>query len=48
MYCQKENRAYPYIHLWLFIPLNKIKSYNIFQFNTHNKTTASLWVNSLF
>ena len=22
----KENRAYPYIKLWLFIPLNKMKS----------------------
>ena len=27
-----ENRAYPYIKLWLFILLNKIKSPNVFKF----------------
>ena len=27
-----ENRAYPYIKLWFFILLNKIKSPNVFKF----------------
>ena len=28
----KENRTYPHIKSWLFIPLNEIKSQNIFEF----------------